>query len=370
VDEQDERAVVRVLRSDWLTTGPEVDRFERAFAERVGAGHAVAVCNGTAALHAAAYAAGVASGTEVVVAAMTFVASANCARYLGADVRFADVRRDTLCIDVADAAKQITPRTRAIVAVDFAGQPVDYDELLALAAKHNLVLIADAAHALGAQYKGRSVGTIAPLTTFSLHPVKHITTAEGGVITTGDEALAAAMRRFRNHGIGSDHRQRAKAASWEYDMTTLGYNYRLTDMQCALGQSQLPKLTGWLARRQEIAARYRQRLASLEALELPTVLADRTHAYHLYVVRLRLDRLTADRAQVFRALRAENIGVNVHYAPVPSHNYYRDLGARECPVAAAEYQRLLSLPMWAGMTDADVDDVVDACAKVLKAYAR
>jgi perosamine synthetase len=372
IDQADVDAVVDVLRSDWLTTGPQVERFERAFAAVAGAAHAVAVSNGTAALHAAAFAAGLTPDDEAIVPAITFAASANCVRYQGARVVFADIRRDTLTIDVRAVEAAITRRTKAIVTVDYAGLPSDLDELRSLADRHGLVLIDDAAHALGATYRGRRLGAIADLTTYSLHPVKHITTGEGGVVTTNDASLADKLRLFRNHGITSDHRQRERAGSWAYEMVALGYNYRLTDFQCALGLSQLGKLDAWVARRRAIAARYSRAFESVPEIETPTVLPDRESSWHLYVVRLALDRVNGDRAGVFTALRAENIGVNVHYIPVPWHPYYQDLGygRGQWPVAEREYARMLTLPIWPGMTDRDVDDVVAAMVKVIAARRR
>jgi UDP-4-amino-4,6-dideoxy-N-acetyl-beta-L-altrosamine transaminase len=369
VDDDDVEAVVAALRSGWLTTGPAVDAFESAFAEAVGARYAVAVANGTAALHAAAFAAGIGPGDEVVTTPITFAASANCARYLGATVVFADVRPDTLTLDPADVARRITPRTRAVIAVDYAGQPADLDELTALARRYGLTLIEDAAHALGATYRGRRIGAAAPLTTFSLHPVKHVTTGEGGVITTDDPALRDRLRMFRTHGITSEAGRRD---GWFYEMVALGFNYRLSDIQCALGLSQLRKLGGWLKRRRAIAAEYTERLAPLDALAPLATLSDRESAWHLYVVRLRLDRLRGGRADIFRALRAENIGVNVHYIPVPWHPYYRELGYRRggWPVAETGYEELLSLPLFPAMTDADVDDVVRAVTKVVDHFQR
>lgn len=371
VDEADIRAVVDVLRSDWLTTGPNVAAFEAAFAAQVGAQYAVAVSNGTAALHAAAFAAHLGPTHEVIVTPLTFAASANCVRYQGGTVVFADVRPDTLNLDPACVEAAITPRTRAIVTVDYTGQPSDLDELKHLAQKYGLILIEDAAHALGATYHRQPVGALAALTTFSLHPVKHITTGEGGVITTNDSDLAARLRLFRNHGITSDHRQREAAGSWFYEMVALGYNYRLTDFQCALGQAQLKKLGAWLARRRQIAERYTACFAALPYLEPPVTLPDRESAWHLYVVRLRLERLRVERAQVFKALRAENIGVNVHYIPVPWHPYYQQLGYTQgqWPVAESAYQRLISLPLFPAMTDQDVEEVIQAVTKVCQAYA-
>jgi perosamine synthetase len=370
IDEDDVAAVAQVLRSDWLTTGPEIAKFESEFAGFVGAAEAVAVANGTAALHAAAFAAGISPGDEAIVTAMTFAATANCIRYQGGTVRFADVRSDTLNIDPDSVASLINSRTKAIVTVDYSGQPSDLAELLELARRHNLVLIEDAAHAVGATYRGSRVGSWADITTFSLHPVKQMTTGEGGVLTTKRRELAARARAFRNHGIATDARERANTGSWVYEMVDLGYNYRLTDFQCALGRSQLKKLPAWLDRRREIAIRYTSAFGSLPEITTPTVLPDRESAWHLYVIRLNLARLRVDRARFFAALRAENIGVNVHYIPVPWHPYYQALGCSRglWPVAEQAYERLITLPLWAGMTDADVDDVISAVNKVCDAY--
>lgn len=371
ISEDDVAAVVTALRSDWLTTGPLVDRFEREFAAAIAAPHAVTVSSGTAALHAAALAAGVGPGDEVIVPALTFVASANCVRYLGGTVVFADVRPDTLTLDARDVERRITSRTKAIVAVDYTGQPCDLDELLAIARASGAILIEDAAHAIGATYGGRAVGSIADLTTFSLHPVKQMTTGEGGIVATGSDELAAAVRRFRNHGIDLDARQRAESGTWAYDVVELGFNYRLTDIQCALGSSQLRSLRASLARRREIAERYLSSFAPLPELQLLATPDGRTSGWHLFVILLRTERLSVGREQVFRALRAENIGANVHYVPIPWHTYYRHLGYERggWPVTEHAYERMITLPLWAGMSDADVGDVIAAVRKVLRAYA-
>ena len=370
IDDADVAAVVQVLRGDWLTTGPAVAEFEARFADAVGARYAVAVSSGTAALHAAAHAAGLGPGDEVVVPALTFAATANAVCYMGARPVFADVRRDTLNLDAENARAAVTPRTRAIFSVDYTGQPVDYDGLRDLATQRGLLLVSDAAHALGARYRGRPVGSLAAMTTFSLHPVKLITSGEGGVVVTDHADLAERLRTFRNHGITTDHRQREAVGSWMYEMRELGFNYRLTDFQCALAASQLNKFPRWLARRRALAARYANALGSVAEVELPTVLAWAEPAWHLYVVRLHLNRLRVGRGEIFAALRAEGIGVNVHYIPVPWHPYYQALGYRRggWPVAEAEYERLLSLPLWAGMSDADADDTVAALRKVFDAY--
>ncbi len=372
IDEADIQAVAAVLRSDWLTTGPTVGEFERAFAQQVGAAHAVAVSNGTAALHTAAFSADIKPGDEVIVSPLTFAASANCIRYQGGTVVFADVCADTLNLDPACVAAAITPRTKAIVTVDYTGQPSDLEAINSLARLHNLIVIEDAAHALGATYQHQPIGALTDLTTFSLHPVKHITTGEGGVITTNNPDLAARLRLFRSHGITSDHRQREQTGSWAYEMVELGYNYRITDFQCALGLSQLKKLPERVARRRAIAARYAAAFAAIPEIEPLAVRLDCEPAWHLYVIRLNLEQLRVGRAEVFAALRAENLGVNVHYIPVPWHPYYQGLGYHkgQWPVAEAAYERLISLPMWAGMTEQDVEDVIAAVQKVVEAYRR
>ncbi len=337
------------------------------------AANAVAVASGTAALHAAMFALGVGPGDEVIVPALTFAASANCVVYQGGTPVFADVDEDTLLLDPADAERRVTTRTKAIIAVDYAGQPCDYDALADLAKRQQLALVADACHALGANYRGRRVGSLAQLSTFSFHPVKHITSGEGGAVTTAEEPLARRLRMFRNHGITTDSREREQAGSWQYEMVELGYNYRLTDFQCALAHSQLGKLPAFLASRREIARRYTAALADIPAAAPLVVRTDVQHAYHLFVVRLRLDRLRATRAQVFAALRAEGIGVNVHYIPVHLHPFYRNrlgTGPGLCRTAEAASEEILSLPMFPAMSDADVDDVIAALQKVTGAYGR
>jgi perosamine synthetase len=371
IDDDDIRAVSEVLRSDWLTTGPKVSEFEDAFAEFTGAKHAVAVNSGTAALHAAMFALKISSGDEVIVPAMTFAASANCVVYQGGTPVFIDVDADTLLIAPEAVESNITKRTKAVVTVDYTGQPCDYDRLRNLCEKHSLSLVADACHALGGAYQGRPVGTLADLSTFSLHPVKPITTGEGGVITANSPVLAQRMRIFRNHGITTDHRQREAKGSWFYEMTELGYNYRITDFQCALGLSQLRKLPEWIKQRQNIAKRYDEAFKNMPGLQPLKVRQGISHGYHLYVVKLELERLKTDRAGIFQALRAEGIGVNVHYVPVHLHPYYRhNYSTRPglCPVAEAAYERILTLPIFPAMTDRDVEDVITAVEKVVTYY--
>lgn len=371
IDDSDIGAVVDVLRSDWLTTGPKVREFERAFASFTGAGEAVALSSGTAALHAAMHGLAIGPGDEVIVPAMTFAASANCVVYQGGTPVFADVEPQTLLIDGRAAEAKISARTRAIIAVDYAGQPCDYDSLRAMAARHGLALVADACHSLGASYKGQPVGRLADLNIFSLHPVKAMTTGEGGIVTTDSFETAHRLRRFRNHGITSDHFQREQLGSWLYEMVELGYNYRLSDIHCALGLSQLGKLPAWIARRRAIARRYDDAFAQLPGVVPLRVSASVEHAYHLYVVQLDPRYFSADRARIFAALRAEGIGVNVHYLPVHLHPFYREsFGTLPglCPNAEAAYENIISLPIFPAMSDGDVDDVIEAIWKVLSDY--
>jgi perosamine synthetase len=373
VEESDIKAVVEVLRSDWLTTGPKVAEFEEAFAAQVDAAYAVAFSSGTAALHAAAFAAGLKSGDEAITTPLTFAATANCVLYQGATPVFADVCADTLNLDPQQVEKKISPKTRAILPVDYAGHPAEMTAILEIARRRGMIVIEDACHALGATYGRKRVGGIADMTVFSFHPVKHITTGEGGMVTTNDERLAETLRRFRNHGISSEARARQNAGQWHYEMVQLGFNYRLPDIVCALGLEQLKRLEANLARRREIAAVYTTALREIRGIVVPTVRSEANPAWHLYPIRLELDRLNADRAQIFRALRAENIGVNVHYIPVHYHPYYRErFGERagEFPVAENAYERLISLPMFHAMTDGDVEDVMHALRKVLGHYAR
>lgn len=369
IDDEDVAAVTSVLRSAWLTGGPKVGEFEDALARTVGASHAVALSSGTAALHAAMFALGIGPGDEVIVPPMTFAASANAVVYCQGTPVFADVDPATLLLDPSAVGRKITPRTKAIVAVDYAGQPCQYT-LLRDAAR-GLPIVADACHALGARDNGRPVGTLADLTAFSFHPVKHVTTGEGGAVTTSDHVLAARIRSFRNHGISTDHRERIAQASWTYDIAELGNNYRLNDVQSALGLSQLAKLTARIERRQAIASEYMRAFAGVPEVRPLAVRGLVSHAYHLFVVRLDLARLSCDRALVFAALRREGIGVNVHYIPVHLLSFYRrrfGTGPGLAPVAEAAYEEILTLPLFPTMTSQDVRDVIEATTKVVAAF--
>jgi perosamine synthetase len=359
VDEGDIQAVSETLRSDWLTTGPEVRGFEEEVAMFTGASFAVAVSSGTAALHTAMHCLNIGPGDEVIVPAMTFVATANAVVFQGGRPVFADVDADTLLLNSEDVKAKITGRTKGIIAVDYAGQPCDYEALRKIAQDYGLFLVADACHSLGAELRGKRVGTLADLTVFSFHPVKHITTGEGGMVVTHREELAQKARRFRNHGIETDHRQREEQGTWLYDMVELGYNYRITDIQCALGRSQLKKLPAWLQRRRELAAHYFRLLQDLEWLT-PLKAAVEGHAWHLYVVRLKRPEW---RRPLFQFLRRREIGANVHYLPVHLHSFYRTrfgTGPGMCPVAEAAYEQILTLPLHQAMSLEQVEYVVNS----------
>lgn len=366
ISEDDIATVVEVLRSDWLTTGPKVGEFEEAFAAVVGARNAVAFSSGTAALHGAVFAANLGPGDEAITTPLTFCATANSVLYQGARPVFADVSPDTLNLSPEAAATRLTSQTRALIPVDYAGHPAELDALIALAERHGLTVIEDASHALGATYRGRRVGQIAHLTTFSLHPVKHLTTGEGGMVTTDDAVLARRLRLFRSHGIESDVRSRQQRGEYRYEMIELGFNYRLPDIGCALGLSQLPRLAANVARRRQIAAEYRRTLGDLPGLQLPTERGDVESAWHLFPVRVAGGSTARD--VVFRAMRAEGIGVNVHYIPVHQHPYYRQRFGEQgetLPIAERAASALLSLPLFHGMTETDVADVVTATRKVM-----
>jgi perosamine synthetase len=343
--------------------------FEEGLEAATGARHAVAFSSGTAALHGAMDACRLGTGDEVLTTPLTFVATANAALYVGAEPRFADIDERSLLLDPARVAEAVTARTRVLAPVDYAGQPSDYDALRSIAETLPAgpgLIVADASHSLGATFRGRRVGTLADLTVLSLHPAKILTTAEGGAVLTERDDLAEHLRRFRNHGIATELGART---DWTYAMVQLGFNYRLTDLGAALGTAQLQRLDAFLAVRRRLAARYLDRLADHWAVELPAVAADVEPAWHFFFVQLRLDTLRGDRGAVYRAMRAEGIGVNVHYIPVHLHPFYRERSpGLSLPIAERAYERLLTLPLHAGMTDADVDDVIAALDKVTTAY--
>lgn len=368
IDQEDIDAVVQVLKSDWLTTGPMVEKFELEVSRYLGVENAVAVNSGTAALHAAMNALNVGPGDEVIVPAITFAATANAVVYQGGTPIFADVDAKTLLIDPESVQERISPRTKAIVAVDYAGQPCDYDELRTIADQNKISLVADACHSLGATYKGRRVGTLADLSVFSFHPVKHITTGEGGMVVTNDGGLAKKMRRFRNHGISVDHHARAAKGSWEYDIDEVGYNYRITDFQCALGLCQLGRIEQNLERRNDVARMYDDGLSDVNGAEPLVRIGNKVHAYHLYVLSVDNQICSVKRNQIYRELRARGIGTNVHYKPVYLHSFFKeryDTCSGLCPVAEKAYNSIISLPMYHGIRNEDVDDVIKALRGII-----
>src|SRR5882672_8783020 len=339
IEADDAAAVQAALGEDWITQGPIVASFERALAERAGVKHAVAVSNGTAALHAACWAAGLGPGDEAITTPLTFAATANAVVYQGAQPVFADIDGSTLNIAV-DAVKRVaTARTRALLPVDFAGLPCEYERLMPLAREHGWIVIADAAHSFGGASGGRPVGGLADMTTLSFHPVKLITTGEGGAVLTDRDDLAERLRTMRHHGI----RYADPAHPWRYEIPEPGNNYRLTDFQSALGLSQLDKLDRFWERRDRLASRYRERLGDWPFIELPALPDGQRHGWHLFVIMLRLDRLAASRDTILQALRAENIGATVHYPLVYRHPFYRErfgYAAGLCPVAETIEARL------------------------------
>jgi perosamine synthetase len=378
IDEEDINAVVSVLRSDWVTQGPKVVEFEEAFARYCGARYGVAFSSGTAGLHAACAAAGLQVGDEAITTPLTFVATANAIVYRGGKPAFADVDAVTLNIDPEEIRKRISEKTKAIIPVHFGGLPCDMGRINEIAKERKLVIIEDACHALGAEIRSPDgwdfIGSCrySDMTVFSFHPVKHITTGEGGIVTTNDVEMARRLRIFRNHGVDSDARERQTEGQWYYEMVTLGYNYRLTDIGCALGLSQLGRLAGNLARRREIAGSYTEAFKKVPGVIPPPVVSDANPGWHLYSIRLDLARLTVGREEIFRALQAEGLRVNVHYIPVHLHPYYQSTfgyADGEYPIAEEAYERLISLPMFHGMTDDDIEDVKEALNKVLNYYA-
>lgn len=358
IEQDDIQAVVDVLKSDFLTTGPKIAEFEQTVADYVGAKYAVAISNGTSALHAACFAAGIGPGDEVITTPLTFAASANCVLYCGGTPVFADVDPKTYNIDPEDIRRKITDRTKAIIAVHLAGQPCDMDAIHSIAREHGLIVIEDGAHALGSVYKGKRVGSLSDMTTFSFHPVKPITTGEGGMIVTDNEDFYKKMVLFRSHGITRDDSMMTRNdGPWFYQQFDLGYNYRITDIQCALGCSQMKKLDRFLARRKEIVARYNEAFADCDNIITPYQLSDTESGWHLYIVQVK----NCDRRQVFENMREKGIGVNVHYIPVYMHPYYQEHGYENVHCANAEeiYSHIISLPLYPGLTSEQQDYVID-----------
>ena len=374
IDDDDVNAVVETLKSDLITCGPKVAELEAKLCEITEAKYAVVVSNGTAALHLAAMAAGIEEGDEVIVSSITFAASANCVRYCGGIPVFADIDPYTYNIDPESIKKLITPKTKAVVAVDFTGQAVQLNEIREICREHNLILIEDAAHAIGTKYDGKPVGSIADMTTFSFHPVKTVTGGEGGAITTNDETLYKKLRLLRTHGITRDMDEMVHPSDevWYQEQVCLGYNYRLTDFQAALILSQLLKLPAFSMRRKEIVEMYDDAFVMMPEIRIQKEILESDTTRHLYIIRLNLDMLTCTRREFFDALYAENTRPQVHYLPVYWHSYYEKLGYKKglCPNAEKLYEEMMSIPLYYSLTDADVNDVITAVKKVVEYYKK
>ena len=374
IDDADIQAVVDVLKSDYLTCGPKIDEAEAKLCEITGAKHAVLIANGTAALHATTFAAGIGEGDEVITTPITFAASANCALYCEGKPVFADINPETYNIDPADIERKITDKTKAVVAVDFTGQAVEVDRIREICDRHNLIFIEDAAHSLGTKYNGKPVGSLADMTEFSFHPVKTCTAGEGGAITTNDEELYKKLVLFRTHGITrvQDWMDKPSEGGWYYQQVDLGYNYRMTDMQAALLSSQLDKLDMFAARRKELVKRYNEAFAEVPEIIVQKEIPESDTVRHLYIIQLNLDMLKCGRREIFDALQAEGVGVNVHYIPVYYFPYYQKLGYKmgSCPNAERLYERIISIPLFYSMTNEDQDKVVEAVKKVINYYRK
>ena len=365
--------VVDTLRSGWITSGPKTKEFERRFAEYVGARHAIAVNSCTAALHIALAAAGIGPGDEVITSPLTFCSTANVIVHLGGTPVFADIGEDHN-IDPSEIERRITPRTKAIIPVHYSGQPCRMDKILACARNHNLPVIEDAAHAVGAKYRGRMIGTIGDVTAFSFYAIKNMTTGEGGMITTDDDELAERMRLLSLHGISKDAWKRyTSEGSWYYEVIYAGYKYNMTDIQAALGIHQLARLEQFLKVRSKYVAMYNEAFGEMPEIQTPIAHTDVRHAWHLYVIQLDLERLVINRAQFIEALRAENIGTSVHFIPVHLHPYYRQTFGHkrgDFPSAERIYDRIVSLPLYPKMTEEDVGDVTAAVNKVVRQHRK
>lgn len=374
IDEADIEAVVKVLRSDFLTCGPEITKLEEKLCRLTGAKHAVMASNGTAALHMACQAAGIGEGDEVITTPITFAASANCALYCGARPVFADINPKTYNIDPEKVSEKITDKTKAVVAVDFTGQAAQLDELLSVCRGRGLVLIEDGAHSLGTLYKGRPVGSVADMTTFSFHPVKTVTGGEGGAVLTNDDTLYTKLKLYQTHGITREEAllEHPSHGGWYYEQVALGMNYRMTDMQAALISSQLDKLDRFIQRRKAIVDRYNKAFSAIPEVIVQEEIPESDTTRHLYILRIRPDRLSIDRKGFFDAMAAENICCNVHYIPVYWHPYYEKLGYEKglCPEAEKLYEEIMSLPLYYAMSDKDVEDVIEAVEKICAYYRK
>jgi len=374
IDDADIQAVVDVLKSDYLTCGPKIDEAEEKLCRITGAKHAVLIANGTAALHAICFAAGIGEGDEVITTPITFAASANCALYCGGKPVFADINPETYNIDPDQIEKCITNKTKAVVAVDFTGQAVEINRIKALCDQHGLVFVEDAAHSLGTKYDGKPVGSIADMTEFSFHPVKTCTAGEGGAITTNDDELYKKLLLFRTHGITRNPAWMNKEpeGGWYYQQIDLGYNYRMTDIQAALLSSQLDKLDMFATRRKELVKRYNEAFSKMPEITVQKEIPESDTVRHLYILQFNLEMLKCGRREIFDALQAEGVGVNVHYIPTYTFPYYQKLGYKmgACPNAEKLYERMVSIPLYYGLTNEQQDKVIEAVQKVILYYRK
>ncbi len=375
IGEDDIQAVADALRDPLITCGPKVAEFERELCKYTGAEYAVAVSNGTAALHCACIAAGIGSGDEVITTPMTFAASANCVLYCGGTPVFADIDQNTYNIDPESIREKITEKTKAVIAVDFTGQPVESDEIRKICNEHGLVFIVDAAHSIGSAYNGKMAGSIADITTFSFHPVKTITGGEGGAVLTNDKELYEKIVLAHAHGITHDKalmQDMPHEGPWYYEQVSLGYNYRMTDFQAALLISQLGKIEQFKARRKQIVARYNEAFKDIPEIILQKEIPQADTCRHLYIIQLDLEKLACTRREFFDAMEAENVRCQVHYVPVYWFPYYQKLGYKRglCPNAEKLYQGIMSIPLYPRLTDKDVESVIQAVMKIVEAYRK
>lgn len=373
IEEDDIEAVTEVLKSDYLTCGPKVNELERVLERYTGAKHAVAVANGTAALHCACIAAGIGPGDEVITTPITFAASANCALYCGATPVFADINPETYNIDPESIRSCITEKTKAVIAVDFTGQAVEIEKIRAICDEYNLVFIEDAAHSIGTTYNGKQIGSLADITTFSFHPVKTVTGGEGGACLTNSNEYYHKLILAHAHGITHDENYMKGApheGPWYYEEIALGYNYRITDIQAALIGSQINKIDKFINRRKEIVRKYDEAFKLIPELTIQKEIPESDTCRHLYIIRLNLDKLSCTRKEFFDAMSAENVQCQIHYVPVYWFPYYQDLGYKKglCPNAEKVYSEIMSIPLYPKMSDKDVDDVIHAVNKVIENY--
>ncbi len=367
IDKSDIQAVIQALKSDWITQGPKVREFERKAAKYCGAKYAVALSSGTAALQAAYLVTGIKKGDEVITSPLTFVATANAIVYCGGKPIFVDIQEDTLNINPKEIKKKVNKKTKAIAIIDFAGHPCDLNEIKRIVRKHNLLIIEDAAHSLGSEYKGKKIGSISDMTIFSFHPVKVITTGEGGMVVTNNKKFCEKLKILRHHGIV----KKPKKGNWYYGVENPGYNFRLTDFQSALGINQLRKIDNFIKKRREIVAKYNRAFKDIKEIIIPTEKDYVKSAWHIYVIQLKLDKVKVSRKKIFNELQKRGIGVQVHYIPIHLQPFYRKrFGYKkgDFPTVERYYQRAITLPLFPKMTDKQINRVIKTVKKVIGFY--